>query len=113
MPAQTKVTTKKKTTSKIHQHHLIKDIDFTGKANKGSSIETRIGIASNNHLLEYFRLQKEATRWYGMNQGKFAKDDERRANALFKGNMKEYERQDPLIGNKFNYTKKFKQRTNY
>ena len=44
MPSQ------KKTTIKRHQHHLIKDIDFTGKANKGSSIETRIGIASNNHL---------------------------------------------------------------
>ena len=105
MPAQ-----KKNTNNKRQQHHLVKDIDFTGNSTNG---ETRIGIAPNNHLLEYFRLQKESTRWYGVNQVKFAQDSERRANALFKGNMKEYERRDPLIGNKFNYTKKFKARTNY
>ena len=91
-------------------HHLIKNIDFTGNSTNG---ETRIGIAPNNHLLEYFRLQKESTRWYGMNQVKFAQDAERRANALYAGNFKEYERLDPLIGTKFNYTKKFKTRTNY
>ena len=110
MPAQTKVTTKKKNNVKRTHHHLVKDIDFTGESTNG---ETRIGIAPNNHLLEYFRLQKESTHWYGMNQVKFAQDAERRCNALFKGNMKEYERQDPLIGSKFNYTKKFKHRTNY
>ena len=85
-------------------HHLIKGIDFTGNSTNG---ETRIGIAPNNHLLEYVRLQKEASRWLGINQVKFSRDTDRRANALYAGNFNEYERQDPLIGTKFNYTKKF------
>jgi hypothetical protein len=105
MPSQ-----KKFNNNKRELHHLIKDIDFTGNSTNG---ETRIGISPNNKIIEYFRLQKEVDYWYGMNQVKFAKDAERRANALFKGNMKEYKQQDPLIGNKFNYTKKFKERTNY
>ena len=85
-------------------HHLVKSIDFTGNSTNG---ETRIGIAPNNHLLEYVRLQKEASRWLGINQVKFSRDTDRRANALYAGNFNEYERQDPLIGTKFNYTKKF------
>ena len=73
MPSQ------KKSTIKVQQHHLIKDIDFTGKSTNG---ETRIGLSPDNKIIEYFQLQKQASRWNGIDQIHFAQDAERRANAL-------------------------------
>ena len=90
-------------------HFLLKGIDFKGNSND----DTKIGLAPNdNKIIDYFRLQREANTWRGKNQVKLARECERRANALLNGNMNEYNRQvhsEEL----FNYTKKFKQRTNF
>jgi hypothetical protein len=59
-------------------------------------IPGRIGTAEgvqNDRIVKYYELLKDAKRWEGMSQVKLAREAERRANALLRGDIREYERQ--------------------
>ena len=50
-------------------------------------------IPANDRIVKYYELLKDAQRWEGMSQVKLAREAERRANALLRGDIREYERQ--------------------
>jgi hypothetical protein len=50
-------------------------------------------IPVNDRIVKYYELLKDAQRWEGMSQVKLAREAERRANALLRGDIREYERQ--------------------
>ena len=56
-------------------------------------IPGRIGTANDDRIVKYYELKKDAQRWEGMSQVKLAREAERRANALLRGDIGEYERQ--------------------
>ena len=56
-------------------------------------IPGRIGTAADDRIVKYYELLKDAQRWEGMSQVKLAREAERRANALLRGDIREYERQ--------------------